>query len=263
MATDPDPPRRRRAVTQHAEPVQAQPTAAPAKTVKIRRNPPKSAGKARPAAPALRQVLASRPRKPQGKTGAGHGQHPDSPLNQQQLDFVAYYLADPARNGTRAALEAGYSTRGAARAASRLLSYPPVQAEITRRLAPAMAELEITAADVIREFGRLGMSNVLDYGRIEGGEFVIDLSATTRAQAAAIQEVKTTRRSRTVGDVEITELTTGLKLASKREALSELARYFGLFRDDAGAAAVTVNFIVAGHPKAGTLTLTLEDESNG
>lgn len=53
-------------------------------------------------------------------------------LNPRQIAFVTAYLADA--NGKEAAISAGYSPRGAAQAASRLLKHPAVKREIDSRM---------------------------------------------------------------------------------------------------------------------------------
>jgi phage terminase small subunit len=103
---------------------------------------------------------------------------------------------------------------------------------------------EITQDRIKRELALLGFSNMLDYGRVDDdGEFHIDLSATDRDQAAAIQGVKSRRTRRTIGEIEIEEHTTELKLAPKREALVDLGKAVGLFRDGVDIT-VPVRFIV-------------------
>jgi hypothetical protein len=57
---------------------------------------------------------------------------PATQLSLKRQHFVAAYIADPAANGSRAAIAAGYSRRHAADAAHRLLHTPLVKAAVDR-----------------------------------------------------------------------------------------------------------------------------------
>lgn len=166
--------------------------------------------------------------------------------NERRARFVAEYLIDS--NATQAAIRAGYSPRTAYSQGHRLLKDVEIGRQIAARQQSVEAKLadryEITQDRIKRELALLGFSNMLDYGRVDDdGEFHIDLSATDRDQAAAIQGVKSRRTRRTIGEIEIEEHTTELKLAPKREALVDLGKAVGLFRDGVDIT-VPVRFIV-------------------
>lgn len=63
--------------------------------------------------------------------------------------FVAHYLADPERNGTKAAIAAGYSAKTAYSAANRLLKNVEVQALIESKTEKRINKLEIDADYVL------------------------------------------------------------------------------------------------------------------
>lgn len=160
--------------------------------------------------------------------------------------FIAKYLEH--HNATKAYIQAGYSPNGASQGAARLLADVKVQSAINAAertvVVAALDRYEITTDKLQRELALIGFGNIMDYGGVDDdGEFRVDLSATTRDEAAALQAVKVKRSVRTVGDVDIVETTTELRMASKREALVELARQRGLYKDD-GASMIPVRFIV-------------------
>src|SRR5688500_11672184 len=116
--------------------------------------------------------------------------------------------------------------------------------KVTARLAELQAALqkrhEVTVDRVVQEYAKLAFSNMLDYVTIDkdGGAFV-DLSALTRDQAAAIQEVIVDHLpARPVdgegGDEErkVPVLKTRFKLADKRGALDSLPKHLGVFEKD-------------------------------
>jgi phage terminase small subunit len=164
--------------------------------------------------------------------------------------FVEEYMLD--QNGTQAAIRAGYSPHTAHASACRLLKRDDVKSAIAARqekvLAPIRDRYEVNAETLMRQFALLGFSNMADYVRIDHeGQPVIDLSDADRDQFAAITSIKSKRTTRTIGDTDVEEVTTELRLASKREALADLARIHGLFKEEGGVQ-VPVRFIIQWGP---------------
>jgi phage terminase small subunit len=143
--------------------------------------------------------------------------------------FVAEFIVD--RNGTQAAIRAGYSPKTAEQQASRLLRKVQVKAEIDRRLGKLQQKLEITAERVLEELAKMGFSNMLDYVQVHGPDALIDLSTLTREQAAAIQEITVDEYLEGSGDEARTVKRTRIKLASKRENLELLGKHLKLFTE--------------------------------
>lgn len=172
--------------------------------------------------------------------------------------FIAEYLID--RNATQAAIRAGYSAKTAGSQGSALLKYPEIAASIAARTAEVNRTLadryEVTADKIQRELAILGFSNILDYGSVaEDGHFDVDLSTTTRDQFAAVQEItsKVVKYGRAKGaendDVPLdVERQTRIKLAGKREALVDLGKIHGLFRDGVEVT-MPVQFVVEWSPR--------------
>ena len=165
---------------------------------------------------------------------------PIKPASDARPDiFVARYLLH--RNATRAAVEAGYSPKTAYAQGHRLLKRADIAAAVhaaDARVKKRLAErYEVTAEKVTRELAKLGMSTMADYGFVDDeGKFQIDLSATPDEAFAALSSVKTKELPSGVIQTEI-------RLASKREALTDLGKITGLFKDGVDVT-IPVQFIV-------------------
>lgn len=146
---------------------------------------------------------------------------------------MAEYLID--LNATQAAIRAGYSPKTAQEQSSRLLSNVIVRAAVEAKQAKYMERLELSAERVLNELMLMGFANMLDYiSPQKDGTAVVDLSALTRDQAAAISEVRVDVASERVRDdtgEETTETVKKItfKLADKRGSLELLGRHLGLF----------------------------------
>ena len=157
---------------------------------------------------------------------AGYNNTGEPRYTKKQVKFAQH--PQVMTNLKRAALDAGYST-----------SFAKTQSKALReQLAPLIMEIQekakalaaISVARIQTELASMGFANVLDYFNIDanGAMHSKQLNELTRAQAAAIQEVKL---------VEITDTETGetshvigwLKLADKRANLVELGRTLGMF----------------------------------
>jgi hypothetical protein len=86
-----------------------------------------------------------------------------------------------------------------------------------------------TTASALGELMRLGFANMLDYLDFADGKPRVDLSRVTRDQASAIAEVNVTTRQERGKDAEVTQVR--FKLADKRQALVELGKHLGLFKE--------------------------------
>jgi len=135
-------------------------------------------------------------------------------LTDRQDRFVKEYLVD--LNATKAAKRAGYSKRTAVQKA---------QAERGKRT-------EIEADAVVRELGKIGFANMLDYLTIgKDGDPYVDLSDLTREQAAAIGEVTVEDFTEGRGEDKRDVRRVKFKLSDKRGALVDLGRHLGMFND--------------------------------
>ena len=69
--------------------------------------------------------------------------------------FVREYAID--KNGTRAAIAAGFSAKSAAVTASKLLKNPKVKAELAELISKAMQRLDVTLDRVLQEEAKLAL----------------------------------------------------------------------------------------------------------
>jgi phage terminase small subunit len=88
---------------------------------------------------------------------------------------------------------------------------------------------QLSAESVLGELMRLGFANMLDYLDFADGKPRVDLSRVTRDQGAAIAEVNVTTRQERGKDAEVMQVR--FKLADKRQALVELGKHLGLFKE--------------------------------
>jgi phage terminase small subunit len=145
--------------------------------------------------------------------------------------FIVEYLID--RNGTQAAIRAGYSARTAAAQASRLLKDVKVQEAVERGEAKVVAELEnryaISRERIACELAALGFSSMADYVSFTpAGEPFLDLSHSSSEQMSAIQEL-------TIEDFKDGSANkvrrVKIKIYDRRAALVDLAKLMGYMRE--------------------------------
>jgi phage terminase small subunit len=156
----------------------------------------------------------------------------DSPNKRAKREeiFAREYIID--LNGSRAAVAAGYSAKGADVRAAELLGNRRVKDLIATLTKDRLEKLDISAERILRELARLGFSNMLDYlAPQEDGSVALDFSGLTREQAAAIQEIREDKTGGT-GDGERKQIVrTTFKLADKTRALELLGKYRKLFTE--------------------------------
>lgn len=161
---------------------------------------------------------------------------PTGGLSARQRQFCEAYLVD--RNATQAAIRAGYAPRSAAVQGSRLLTNDKVKAFLDARLDKISEATDIKAAEVLREFGRIGFSDIRRVMKWTGSraEF-IPSDELDEHTARSIQSVKA--RQRTLyrdGEPHEDILELEVKLYPKDPALQALARHLNLFKEEAEGA---------------------------
>lgn len=135
--------------------------------------------------------------------------------------------------------QVGYTAKTAnalAACASRLLNDAKIQSrlaslqdQVTER---AIEKAAITKAEVLAELSKLARSNMLDYVKVQDdGYAYVDLSAITREQAAAIQEITVEEYKEGRGEDARDVKKVRFKLADKRAALVDIGKHFGMFID--------------------------------
>ena len=148
----------------------------------------------------------------------------------REKTFCQEYSID--KNGTRAAIAAGYAKKSAHVTASLLLKKPKIRATIDALLKKHADKLDLSAEKVLAELMKLAFSNMLDYMRVdENGAFVLDFSNLTREQAVPIQEYTVDATGGTGDGERKLVMRTRFKLADKTRALELLGKHFKLFTD--------------------------------
>ena len=149
----------------------------------------------------------------------------------RQQIFAREYVID--LNAYRAAMASGYSEKTARSQGARLLTKPSVIKAIDQLQTKRASKLEIKAEKIAEELARIGFANMHDYMSVDDdGKPFLDLSALTRDQAAAIQEIREdTTGGSGDGERKLVVRTT-FKLADKRGALELLGRHLGMFQDN-------------------------------
>ena len=136
-------------------------------------------------------------------------------LEPRQQRFVDEYLVD--LNATQAAIRAGYSKKTAQPASSRLLSHVIIADAIAARRAKLSEKFEVTRDQMLREYAKIGFSDIRRAVRWSNAEGVVlvDSDEVDGDTAAAIAEVSQGKD--------------GLKLKfhDKRAALDSLSKILG------------------------------------
>jgi phage terminase small subunit len=146
--------------------------------------------------------------------------------------FCREYVID--LNGTRAAIAAGYSEKGAGVRSAELLNRRSVQQRLDQLKSARASKLDVKAERVIEELARLAFSNMADYMEIdaEGKPIGLNISKLSRDQAAAIQEISEDTTGGAGDGERRLVLRTKFKLADKIKALELLGRHLALFQDN-------------------------------
>jgi len=138
-------------------------------------------------------------------------------LTLRRLQFIDEYMID--RNGTQAAIRAGYSAKAAGKMAHTLLSDYRVRAEIERRAAELSERASVSAAQVIEKLAAIVNANIGDY-LVAGpdGQLRLDIDKLKSEQASAVQDV-------------VTESGARIRMHDKISAADKLLRHLGGYKD--------------------------------
>jgi phage terminase small subunit len=150
----------------------------------------------------------------------------DAPLTAKRARFVEEYLIS--LNASDAARKAGYSKKTAHQVGWELLREPEIQQAIAAARDKLSAELQIQLTDITRELARLGFANLADFhGITPDGEPFVDLSACTREQLAALQDLQVEDYIEGRGEDARMVRRVKIRLADKTKALEKLAELLG------------------------------------
>lgn len=178
---------------------------------------------------------ASKPKKPAAKSATAPAQVGTKDLTAKQTAFAEHYaLHKDASAAYRAAYDAADMAPDTIRSqASRLLRNPLVAARVAKlseRVTKIAEErFDITVDKILQELAAIAFANVQDYVTVdeETGIPMPDFRKVTRKQFAALTEV-------VFEDIETGQRTgkrVKFKLGPKKEALVDLGRHYGMFKD--------------------------------
>ena len=142
-------------------------------------------------------------------------------LTAKQRRFVDEYLVDLC--ATKAAIRAGFAPKRAAEQGYELLHKTTVSDAVQRKLKVLSDKTIMSADEVLKEYSRIGKSDILNYVKFEGKDVVLRNSdELTESEARAISEVS--EKVNKDGSKSIS-----FKLHSKPHSLDSLAKYHQLF----------------------------------
>lgn len=150
-----------------------------------------------------------------------------------QARFVCEYAKS--KNGTQAAINAGYKPSNAKGAAIHLLSKATIRDAIRDKQNAVAYRALLAVEDVLRETMIVAFSSLGDYLDFSGDEITEKrASEVDETKLRALQSIKITVRTITdsEGNPDVTR-TVEYKLWNKMDALDKLAKHFGMFLDQA------------------------------
>jgi phage terminase small subunit len=151
-------------------------------------------------------------------------------LTAKMIRFAEEYIVD--LNATQAAIRAGYSERTAKSIGQENLTKPDLQEYIQQLMDERSKRTEITADMVLKEYAKIGFSNITDYLKVEEKEVQTDVGSIMM-QGVTIFETDHIEREKLDAVAEIKQTRDGisLKLHDKKGALDSMARHLGMFSD--------------------------------
>lgn len=146
----------------------------------------------------------------------------ERPLTERERRFVEEYPKD--LDGTRSALAAGYSPKGAAVAACMLLKKPKIQRALAGELDKRRKRVEVDQDQVIGELAKLAFFDPRKVFDARGN--VIGITDIDEKTAKAISSFTITEQFNASGDL---TRRTRISFWNKRGALVDLGNHLGLF----------------------------------
>lgn len=152
-------------------------------------------------------------------------------LTAKMIRFAEEYIVD--LNAGAAAIRAGYSENTAYEMGYENLRKPQIAEMIQQMMEERSKRTEITADMVLKEYAKLGFSNITDYLKVVNEPFEVDGKELT-TQAVQIFETDKIDRSKldAVAEIKQTKEGISLKLHDKKGALDSIARHLGMFVDN-------------------------------
>ena len=147
-------------------------------------------------------------------------------MNDKQARFVAEYRKD--LNATQAYIRAGYSEKGAAQSAEKLLRNPEIAAAVAEKTEAQLEKANLTAELVLEEMRRVAFSNVQDLFDATGN--LRPIHELTREQAACIASLEVIIKNAEAGDGHLDRVHK-IKIWDKPRVLEMLGKHFALLTE--------------------------------
>ena len=152
-------------------------------------------------------------------------------LTPKQAKFKLEYAKD--LNGTKAAIRAGYSEKGASVAATRLLRDVRISKAIEEKVEKVMNSLEITVDRVLAERARLAFFDIRKLVHPDGRPKALnEIDDDTAAAIAGLDVVNVASDGQDIGQV------LKFKISDKNVALAALEKHLGIGKEDTGGSGV-------------------------
>jgi len=148
---------------------------------------------------------------------------PTRALTDYEKAFVVEYVKD--FDPRKAAIRAGANPEAAARHSKNMLARPAVKVGIDAALEDRKVTSEIEVKRVLEELASIGFSDVADYHRPDGSAIPLDEMPPAARRAIVGVEIKTRGQGRDAVEYTV------YKLAPKLDALRDMGKYLGLFKD--------------------------------
>ena len=140
-------------------------------------------------------------------------------LTKKQDFFCRNYVSN-GHNGTKAAIDAGYSTNTAKQIATENLSKPYINERIKELEQPVIEKLELDENWVISKLKSFSDTLITDFFEIKNGNIELkDLSELPKEKIAAIESIKQTKHG-----IEI-------KLVDKKGSTVDIGKHLGMFKE--------------------------------
>jgi len=152
-------------------------------------------------------------------------------LTAKMKRFAEEYIVD--LNAGAAAIRAGYSENTAYAIGHENLRKPEIAEYIQQLMDKRSQRTEITADMVLREYAKIGFSNISDYLKVEMKQGATDDGTPITYKAVDIFVTDQIDRDKLDAVAEIKQTRDGiaLKLHDKKGALDSIARHLGMFTD--------------------------------
>jgi phage terminase small subunit len=160
-------------------------------------------------------------------------------LTDKQELFAKEYIVD--LNATQAAIRAGYSPKTAYSIGEENLRKPEIESYIQHLMDDRSKRTEITADMVLKEYAKLGFSDITNYLKVTTRErmvkydtpdgIVFEKEMMQSVDLYDTEEVDPIKMH-AVAEIKQTKDGIALKLHDKKGALDSIARHLGMFNDN-------------------------------